>query len=178
MTTLYELAAEYRNIEERLEELEETSGDDVLDSALWDLLRCVEEDATIKAANIVRWIENEQARAESLANEIRTLQDKKRSAENKAKNLKKFLGDFMKASGIPKLDAGIRKLSFRKGSKSLEIDVSQVHNWPADIYDAAIASGAVVETIEVKKPKLKELPNYLSLPGVTEVTGEDSLQIR
>lgn len=179
MGTLYHLAAEYNQIDHQLDLLEENAESaEILSSALWDMLKIVEEDTDRKVASIVRWRENEIARAEALDVEIKTLKVKKKAAQNKADSLTRFLGDFMNTVGAKKWDAGIRKLSFRKPSKSLDVDPSQIDNWPAEIYDAAIESGAVRLCYEVRKTQVKDLPGYLALPGVREVEGERSLVVR
>ena len=49
---------------------------------------------------------------------------------------------------------------------------------PADMFDAAVAAGAIVYEPKLKsKTALKALPGFETLPGVSEVVGEDSIRI-
>ncbi len=180
MGNLYALSNEYLEIADRLEELEASAelDADALAAQLWESLKIVEDESERKVASLVRWRENEQAQADALAEEIRILQRKKKAAENRADTIKRFLADFMRTIGVEKFDAGVRKLSFRKGSKSLEVIPAEIDNWPAEIYDRAIESGAIKLCYEVKKTLIKELDGYLALPGVYEVEGDASLMIR
>lgn len=174
---LYELNAEYRQIEALMEEAEE-DGAQASPALLSQCMEAVEADIEAKFDAITRLISNEESREEALAAEIKFLQAKKKSAGNKQKWLKEYLRDFMKASGKEKVKTILRTISLRKPSVSLEVDESKVLDWPAEMFDAAVKVGAIVERYEINKTKLKQLPNHLELPGVREVEGEYSITIR
>lgn len=175
---LYELAREYQQADAQLDDVLQDGRDEALADSLVSLLSHIEVEASFKIANVVRWLLNEKARAEALKAEESRLRDKRKAAEAKAESLKKFLREFMIATGMETADAGVAKLFFRAGSTSLEVDERQVPNWPAEVFDKAIETGAVEEVYKTNKTKIKELPNYLELPGVKEVTGEKALVIR
>jgi len=175
--SLYELAAELREVEELIEAAE-AEGAQAAPALLSETIDCIEMDIAAKVDSVVRYIENEGAREAALAEEIKTLQAKKKTAEKRQQWLREYLRDFLLNTGRDNFETRIRKVSLKKPVKSLNVDLSKLSEWDEKLYATAVKIGAVEEKREVKKTLLKAMPDYLSLPGVEEVEGEYSIIIR
>lgn len=178
MSSLYELSAELRRAKEMIEDLEEQSDFTAAESVIAEWLSDINRDVMTRVQGIVRWDASAKAEEEALDVEIKALQAKKKTKQNLQKNLRSYLQQFMESQGLRKFDALIRKISIIPGRASFEVDESKIMEWPADMFDAAVQAGAIVYEPKLKsKTALKALPGFETLPGVSEVVGEDSIRI-
>ena len=95
-----------------------------------------------------------------------------------ARSLTLDLLSSLKAAGLRCFDFGLASVRLRKPSRRLVIDTARVREWPADVLARAKADGIVREEIQVDKTALRSLDGYLKLPGVEEVEGEETIEIR
>ena len=176
---LYELSKDFRRIENMLDEAQE-EGAEGAEALLLQIRGMIETDSEETAAQVVRSIRNDEAVADAIDDEIKRLKAKKAARENRIEAKRRYLRDFLKSVGKTKLDALIAKVSLRAGSTSLVVDETKIQSWPKDLYHAALETGAVqiIESYKVSKTALKNIPGYDTLPGVTEVVGEESITIR
>lgn len=86
-----------------------------------DALNALSMERDAKIENIALWIKNLLSDAEQIKAEMKTMEERKKSAENKAENLKNFLTDYLNGS---KFSTSKVAISFRK-SKS--VDVSDIN---------------------------------------------------
>jgi len=86
-----------------------------------DALNTLEMERDAKIENIALWIKNLLSDAEQIKAEMKTMAERKKSAENKAENLKIYLTGYLNGS---KFSTSKVAISFRK-SKS--VDVSDIN---------------------------------------------------
>jgi Siphovirus Gp157 len=127
---------------------------------------------------LVRWQANTRARTEALKEEIAKLTARKRGAEARADLMRRFMGYLMRTAGLHRFDAGVRTLYFRRNPPRIEVDTEEVSAWPAEVLERAKILGVVRESVEVNRTKLKTLPNWEQLPGVTIIEGDEVLGVR
>lgn len=178
MASLYELAGELKEAQAALEEAEEQDINSKLaQDLIAEWLSNVERDVDAKLDGMSRWIANARSRQAAYQAEIDILKAKLQAEENLEESLRKHIRDFLKATGRKNFK-GIRSISVLAGRVSLQVDEDQILSWPAEMFEAALKQGAVEEVVRLKsKTALKALPGWEKLPGVKEVTGEDSIRI-
>lgn len=172
MSSFYELTADWRRTEDRLE-----AGEITVDQAIAELSQTGGE-ALIKCGNVAGWIKSLDALVDARKSEIDRLRDRNRETENLITGLKKLLMMWLKATGEKTVKTHLGNITLRKPSTQLVVDESKVEEWPAEMFDAAEDSGALQRVYKVNKTELKRLEGYLTLPGVCELEGEESLMIR
>jgi len=184
MQTLYDLSPEIERVSDQLEEAEHDAEQSAgslnghTAETLTSLLHLVDVPDEEKLSNLVRWRESLIAEVDALKAEEAKLRDRRKVRERKADAIKTWIVDFMTVRKLEKVRANVRTLSFRKPSKSVCVDISQIENWPSEFYDRAVKAGAIVPTYEVKVSILKTLEGYDKQVGVREETGESTLVIR
>lgn len=115
-TSLYVIANEYHAIVERLmdSELDEQTIADTLESASGEL--------EIKATNVAMFIRNIEASADQIKQAEKAMSERRKSLENKAESVKRYLFDNMKRSGITKIESPYFALTIKKNPPSVIID--------------------------------------------------------
>lgn len=116
MSKLYELAEEYNELLEMME-------DDSVDmEVLRDTLEGVEGEIEIKAENLAKIIKELDGTATMIETEINRLKAKKDAVSNNAKSAKKYLESVMIATGKKKFKTDLFGFSIQKNPPSLVID--------------------------------------------------------
>lgn len=178
MSNLYQLGADWKRLEHRLETLQEEATEplngkltDELTAALGD----IKEDFEDKVRNCTRFVLNLESDAAQIDAEIKRLQRMKSIKVNTAERLREWVRWNLETLGMKKFDAGIAKLSVLEGRESLKVDDAKAVSWPQDVFDACCE-----QSIKVNKKTLKEqfAARLRELPGVEVVKGEASLAIR
>lgn len=115
MTALFELAAEYRALADKLSEsdLDETTIADTLDGASGDL-----EDKIINTAKYAR---NEEAEADAIESAIKDMQARLKSKRTHVANIKKYIADNMERAGKAKVPSPWFVVSMCNNPESVEI---------------------------------------------------------
>lgn len=112
---LYELAQNYLNLQELLEN--EEIGEEIIEAALKKVKGSIEE----KAENYAIIIKNLEAQAEICEKEERRLANKKIVLRNKAKKLKNNLEECMMAIGKPKIKGKLFSFTIQNNAPSVSI---------------------------------------------------------
>jgi len=168
---LYEIGLEIRALIDKVDAAEGTEDALILEIELDGLQLPAEQ----KIDYLTKLILEQEAAAEVARLELKRVQSFAKSRENRAESLRKYLTSFLQTAGLRKFVTDVASISLLAGRMRLEIDITKVQDWPADIYDAC-----VVERPEVNKKLLKDRfsARYSELAGVEEVVGETSISIR
>lgn len=166
---LYELAQQYRQVQEM----------DFDPETLKEVLESIECTIEEKADNITKLMKELEASAEAKKAEAKRLSEASAADLKKVDDLKEYLRFNLAQAGINKLDTGLFKISFRKGSEVVMIDEESL---PDRIgVDGHWVDLKKEETIikVMSKPELKKvLRVYGEIPGVSLVRNPDTLQIK
>lgn len=115
MSSLYELASNYRAIENM-------AGDpDVPDEALLDTLEAIEGEIEVKAENIGKLTESWDAQIMAVDAVIRRLQARKKTLANRIASLREYLRRNMDACGISRIESPYFLFTLAKGRPKVEI---------------------------------------------------------
>lgn len=153
---LYEITVEQMNLNNLLEE---SYGE--LTPELEEALKINKENLVTKAEGYAKAIKNYKAEQDALAEEIKKLQAKKKVCENAIARMKDALSTAMDTFDMPKVQAGLFKISLSKSESVNIIDEDAV---PMEYKKAtytvsktdiknAIGGGLVVEGVEIKENK-------------------------
>ena len=153
---LYEITVEQMNLNNLLEE---SYGE--LTPELEEALKINKENLVTKAEAYAKAIKNYKAEQDALAEEIKKLQAKKKVCENAITRMKDALSDAMDTFDMPKVQAGVFKISL---SKSESVNIIDEDSVPMEYKKAtytvsktdikkAIEGGLVVEGVEIKENK-------------------------
>lgn len=125
--TLYEIDKDFKawaSLVDELTEICEDEGRSPTDdemNALIEFKAENESNLAHKCENICRYMKNINSDAESLDDEIKRLQKKKKARENVSERLKNYLDFALKSSGMKKLQCGVFNLAIQKNPPSLDI---------------------------------------------------------
>lgn len=116
MAALFELAAEFRALTDRLNEseLDAQTIADTLDGASGDL----EE----KIINTAKYFRNEEAEADAIADAIKQMQAREKTKRKHAENIKKYLADQMDRAGKTKVNSPWFVVSVAQNPASVIVD--------------------------------------------------------
>ena len=81
-----------------------------------------EDEFDIKAENVAQYIKNLNIESTALGDEIKKLQARKKSKDNKIKSMKEYLKNCMLQTGRDKIETSKVKLSIRNNAESVLID--------------------------------------------------------
>ena len=81
-----------------------------------------EDEFDIKAENVAQYIKNLNVESTALGDEIKKLQVRKKSKDNKIKSMKEYLKNCMLQTGRDKIETSKVKLSIRNNAESVLID--------------------------------------------------------
>lgn len=169
---LYELSKEVALIEDEFDASESP------DPGLLDRLDEIYPVAEQKFVACNHWLRNTEAYVDALDIEIKRLQARKKSLQNKTKFIRTFILRCMQLLSVDKFKTPEFTFSRTKPRASLEVDESRTWEWTPEFMEAAKRAGAIEEKIVINKTNLKLVPGYLDQPGVCEVLGEEGLTIR
>lgn len=116
MAKLYELATNFRNILELVE-------DDSIDfETIQIALQAVEADIAVKAENIVKLDASLKGDEEAVKAEIKRLTARKKAIENRRESFRKYLKEQLEAINIKKIKCGVFNISVKDNPPALEIE--------------------------------------------------------
>lgn len=159
---LYELTQNYNNLIELLENKDIPR--EMIDNALDEVSEAFE----VKAENIAKLIKNFECDIKSFKQEENRIADRRKTLENRIKNLKEYLDNAMKMSGKTKFKHGTFSFSISKNPPSLDvIDESKISPIWFIQRDPILDKRAIIENLKMG----------VSIDGVRIVQNE-SLRIR
>jgi FtsZ-binding cell division protein ZapB len=159
---LYEIAENYRNLQELLE------NEDVPQEMVTKALEEVGEQLEDKAENIAKLIKTLEVEVNGFKEEEKRLSDRRKSLESKAKGLKDYLDAEMKATGKLKFKGKLFSFNIQKNAPSVNVlDEKLIPN------EYLIKQDPVID----KKGLLADLKSGNDIPGV-ELKQTKSLRIR
>lgn len=125
MTTLYEIAAEYKSDLEKLADL------DLSPEAVRDTIEGLSGALETKAQNIGFFIQNLDTLAANIKQAEQQMAERRKAIENRVAAVKEYTLSVMEASGIQKIETPYFKISVAKNPPSVEIyDEAQIPaNW-------------------------------------------------
>lgn len=122
--TLFQVAAEYRAMAERLTDLE------IDEATLLDTLEGESGALVEKGQNVAFVVRNLEASADAIKAAEAAMAARRKAIENRAARLRAYLLDGMRVAGIQKIDSPYFAISIRKNPPSVDVfDADQV---PAD----------------------------------------------
>lgn len=166
MTQLYELASNFKIIEDLINNAENGTEEEkeLLQKALDEIGLDIKE----KAENITKFIFNLKADCEALENEEKRLKEKRLSKEKRIENLKAYIKNNMEFLNLQKIETSIANISIRKNPAKLEI-----------INEALIPNIYFKVIRELDNSAIKEaLKNGSKIEGAELVTTNTSLMIK
>lgn len=156
-------------ITEELLEAANHEGDELTEQELHQRLNNLAMDFSDKAEGITRLIKNIDAYANAADEEAKRLQAVKKSAQNRAQWLKRYLQDNMRALELTKLQAGVFRLGIQKNPPRVVVD---------DPGQIPMEYAEEITELRIDKNALKSaLQEGQQIPGVHIEQGE-SLRIR
>lgn len=146
--SLYQIQNELRSCEELLDEWAMDHEGDITDFPLSDELDKLEMDRERKALSVGVWIKNMTSQSKAIADEIKTLQARKKAYDNRAARLKEYLQESISTN--EKFEDARCKLSWRKSTQVyVAPDVT-----PEDV--EAVMPEAIKVKKEISKTLLKD----------------------
>lgn len=160
---LYELSEMFLNLEEQLG-VENGEYDHIIENALNDKSIQWKD----KVEGICKMIKNIEGDIPSIDNEIKRLQQLKKTKTNQVESLKDYIKINMKNLNVNKVGTSLFKLSLRKPTEIVKI-----------IDDKAIPKEYIKTITEIDKISLKkDLKDGKIIEGTEIVKGKEGLQIR
>lgn len=162
---LYEIDNAYLDVIESGFSFDDETGELLFDESMMDQL---EGEFNTKIDNICAYIKNQEALKSGISDEIKSLNDRKRSVDNKIDYLKKLITDSMARRDVKKLETPRNKISFRKSVSVNVLDENQIDG------------SYFVEKIERKLDKktlLADLKNGVEVDGA-ELLEKQNIQIK
>jgi len=156
-------------ITEELLEAANHEGDELTEEELHQRLNNLAMNFSDKAEGITRLIKNIDAYASAADEEAKRLQAVRKSAQNRAQWLKRYLQDNMQALELTKLQAGVFRLGIQKNPPRVVVD---------DPGQIPMEYAEEITELRIDKTALKSaLQEGQQIPGVHIEQGE-SLRIR
>lgn len=115
MTTLYEVAAEYRSMAERLADL------DVPDAVIADTLEAESGALVEKGQNVAFVCRNLEANAAAIKDAEAQMAARRKAIENRAARLRAYLLDSMTLAGVEKIDSPYFSIALRKNPPAVDV---------------------------------------------------------
>ena len=151
---LYELAQNYLNLQELLED-QETPKEIVIKA-----LEEVDGDLEDKAENIAKLMKSLELECNAIKEEETRLSNKRRAMENKNKGLKEYLENTMKATGKLKFKGKLFSFNIQKNAPSVDVVDSELI--PKEFIEfepkvkkkeilVALKNGEVIEGVRLKQ---------------------------
>lgn len=162
---LYEIDKAYLDVIENGFSFDDETGELLFDESMMDQL---EGEFNTKIDNICAYIKNQEALKSGISDEIKSLNDRKKSVDRKIDYLKGLITDSMARRDVKKLETPRNKISFRKSVSVNVLDESQIDG------------SYFVEKIERKLDKktlLADLKNGVEVDGA-ELLEKQNIQIK
>lgn len=113
---LYEIANEYRNVFDELSEIPELNQEIINDT-----LSPIKTEFDKKAINITSYFKNLEAEANAIREAEVMMYHRRKSIENKIENMKNYLKDNMKSSGINKISCPYFSVTLSKTKSKVNV---------------------------------------------------------
>ena len=162
---LYEIDKAYLDVIESGFSFDDETGELLFDESMMDQL---EGEFNTKIDNICAYIKNQEALKSGISDEIKSLNDRKKSVDRKIDYLKGLITDSMARRDVKKLETPRNKISFRKSVSVNVLDENQIDG------------SYFVEKIERKLDKktlLADLKNGVEVDGA-ELLEKQNIQIK
>lgn len=166
MATIYELTADYLQIQEMME------NPDLDPQALADTFEGIDGALEDKADNYAKVRKNLESDVEGLENEIRRLTSRKKAIENNIKRMNEVLLTTMITTGKTKFKTALFSFGVQKAPVSVVIDDEDIENYPEEFLRTKV---------EINKSALKEAilaSDADSIMGLAHLEQKDTLRIR
>ncbi|MBI6182511.1 siphovirus Gp157 family protein [Serratia proteamaculans] len=164
-TTAIALAADYAKFQELIE-----TSDDLTPEMIADTLEGIEGALGDKLDGAFTYVRNLEGLAKTVDEEVKRLTERKRSFENRAKSIRKYVLACLLASGQDSLKTTTNTFTARKGVASVVID-------NADLLPDELVT--VQTLVAPDKKAIKEaIENGVDVKGAHIEIGERSLQVR
>lgn len=158
MTTLYEIAADYRDMAARLADL------DLPDDVVADTLEAEGGELQVKASNVGFVCRNLEASAAAIKDAEAQMAARRKALENRAARLRAYLLDSMTLAGVDKIESPYFAIAIRKNPPSLEVlDEAQVPTGyftspppPPPALDRKLILTALKEGVDVPGCRIKQ----------------------
>lgn len=153
MTTLYEIAANYRDMAAKLADL------DLPDEVIRDTLEGESGALVEKGQNVAFVCRNLEASAAAIKEAEAQMAARRKALENRAARLRAYLLDSMTLAGIEKIDSPYFTIAVRKNPPAVEVfDAAQV---PADYFTNPPPPPPAID----KKAVMTALKEGVDVPG-------------
>ena len=162
---LYEIDKAYLDVIENGFSFDDETGELLFDESMMDQL---EGEYNTKIDNICAYIKNQEALKSGISDEIKSLNDRKKSVDRKIDYLKGLITDSMARRDVKKLETPRNKISFRKSVSVNVLDESQI--------DGSYFFEKVERKLD-KKTLLADLKNGVEVDGA-ELLEKQNIQIK
>ena len=165
MTSLYDIAAEYRQTADKLADL------DLDEQTIADTLEGMSGALEVKAQNVVMFARNLEATATAIKEAETAMAARRKAIENRAAGLRRYALSAMQFAGVQSIECPYFKLSVRKNPPAVEV------------FDAAQIPAQFMRTPEPpppapdKKAITEAIKAGQEVPGARLVSGE-RLEVR
>lgn len=164
-TTAIALAADYAKFQELIE-----TSDDLTPEMIADTLEGIEGALGDKLDGAFTYVRNLEGLAKTVDEEVKRLTDRKKSFENRAKSIRKYVLSCLLASGQDSLKTTTNTFTARKGVASIVID--NIELLPDELVTTQVL------TAPDKKAIKEAIENGVKVAGAHIEIGERSLQVR
>ncbi len=121
MTSLYDIAAEYRAAADKLADL------DLDEQTITDTLEGMSGALEVKAQNVVIFARNLEVTAAAIKEAEAAMAARRKAMENRAAGLRRYALSSMQVAGVQSIECPYFKLSVRKNPPSVEVfDAAQI----------------------------------------------------
>lgn len=165
MTSLYDIAAEYRQTADKLADL------DLDEQTIADTLEGMSGALELKAQNVVMFARNLEATATAIKEAETAMASRRKAIEHRAAGLRRYALSAMQVAGVQSIECPYFKLSVRKNPPAVEV------------FDAAQIPAQFMRTPEPpppapdKKAITEAIKAGQEVPGARLVSGE-RLEVR
>ncbi len=169
-TTAIALAADYAKFHELIE-----TSDDLTPEMIADTLEGIEGALGDKLDAAFIHVRNIEGQVDTLAAEIKRLTDRKKSFENRAKSIRKYVLTCLLAGGQRSIKTTANTFTAKKGTVGVVIDNCDLipNEWEG-IYLVNVKTDIIPD----KKAIKKAIDSGATIPGAHIEIGEPSLQVR
>ena len=165
MTSLYDIAAEYRQTADKLADL------DLDEQTIADTLEGMSGALEVKAQNVVMFARNLEATATAIKEAETAMAARRKAIEHRAAGLRRYALSAMQVAGVQSIECPYFKLSVRKNPPAVEVfDAAQI---PAQFMRAPEPPPPTPD----KKAITEAIKAGQEVPGARLVSGE-RLEVR
>ena len=162
---LYKIDKAYLDVIENGFSFDDETGEVLFDESMIDQL---EGEFYDKIDNICAYIKNQEALKAGISEEVKVLNDRKKSTDKKIDYLKKLITDSMERREVKKIETPRNRISFRKSVSVNVLDENQI--------DGSYFVEKVERKLD-KKTLLADLKNGVEVDGA-ELLEKQNIQIK